>query len=221
MSGFPRGARPMSDTEIGDGWVDSASMWKRCCVLIFSLGLICTLITWIIGDVTVWIAYILCIILLIINTINEVSKKRNLLEKIALGEGHPWHDFEGRGKTNVYLMDADESWVKLNPQVRIIVTEDPILSRWMMRKEDVEGDIVVRWNQKPSDHFISLINMAQALAEAQNRGFEEEDPIEQARIREEDEESLLEREWEGTESGSIEYQPGALLRSFKKKDGDK
>ncbi len=220
MSGFPHGARPMSDTETGDGWVDSTSMWKRCGLLIISLGIVCTLITWILGGLTIWIVYVLCIILLIFNTTNDVSKKRTLLSKIALGDGHPWNDFEGVGKTNVYLKDASDSWVKINPEVRIIVTEDPILSRWMVRKEDVEGDVLVHFNQKPSSHFISLINMAQALAEAQSRGHEEQDPIEHARDREDDDESLLEREWEDTEAGSIEYQPGALLRSFKKKDGE-
>ncbi len=221
MSGFPRGARPMSDTETGDDWVDSTSIWKRCFLLIFLLGVICTLITTILGGITIWIVYALCIILLILNTISGVSKKRSLLSIIALGEGHPWHDFQGGGKTSVYLKDADESWTKLKPKVRVIVTEDPLLARWMVRKEDVEGDVIVRWNHKPSDHFISLINMAQALADAQNRSVEEEDPIEEARIREDDDESLLEREWEDTEAGSIEYQPGALLRSFHKKDGNK
>ncbi len=220
MPGFPLGSRPMSDTEAGDQWVDSASMWKRCFLLILSLGIVCTIITWLLGGITIWIAYALCVVLITYNTINDVSRKRNLLSNIALGDGHPWNDFEGSGKTNVYLKDADESWAEIEPQVRVIVTHYPILSRWMVRKEDVEVEDIVHFNRKPSTHFISLINMAQALAEAQNRGLEEVDPIEHARIREEDEESLLEREWEDTEAGSIEYQPGAILRSFRKKDGD-
>jgi hypothetical protein len=61
------------------------------------------------------------------------------------------------------------------------------------------------------------------LANAQDRDEDEIDSFEAAREREESGEDLLEREWMETEDGSIDYEPGAILRAFKrsKDSGDK
>ena len=68
---------------------------------------------------------------------------------------------------------------------------------------------------------MAIINMAQALANAQDRGENEADSFEAARDREETSEGILEREWMDTEEGSIDYEPGAILRAFKRsKDSD-
>ena len=58
--------------------------------------------------------------------------------------------------------------------------------------------------------------MAQALANAQDMDEDAEDIFEAAREREETGEGLLEREWMGTEEGAIDYEPGAILRAFKR-----
>jgi len=42
------------------------------------------------------------------------------------------------------------------------------------------------------------------------------DSFEAAREREETSEGVLEREWLDTEEGSIDYEPGAILRAFKR-----
>ena len=69
--------------------------------------------------------------------------------------------------------------------------------------------------------LITTVNMAQALASAQNRDEGAEDEFEAAREREKSAESVLDREWLDTEEGALEYEPGALLRAFKQsKNGE-
>ena len=63
---------------------------------------------------------------------------------------------------------------------------------------------------------IAIINMAQALANAQDRGEGDIDSFEAAREREDTGEGILEREWMDTEEGAVAYEPGAILRAFKR-----
>ena len=97
-----------------------------------------------------------------------------------------------------------------------MVTKDPLLNRSQLRNGGPDGDVVVHWNGEADERIIALINMAQALANAQDRDEGEEDDIEAAREREETGESLLEREWMDTDEGSVDYEPGAILRAFKR-----
>jgi len=218
MAETPKGTRKMSDTEVGDSWVDSALVWKKTFYQLLILGVASTATNWLTQSTTIWIFYLVATILLIWKTTSQISEKKEVLEIISLSEGHPWHDSEGTGKASVFVSDSNLEWVKLKTNVRVIVTKDPLLPRWILREEDIEGAIIARWDQKPHENFIPLLNMAQALADAQNRSLDSEDPIEEARAREDVGESLLEREWEDTEPGSTNYKPGALLRSFKNKD---
>jgi hypothetical protein len=152
-------------------------------------------------------------------TMYSISKRRKNLDLIALGIGHPWHDAEGTGIPIVYVSNS-ENWAELSNGDRIVKTKDPILDSYLLRFHSIDGDVLARWDFEPDEELISLINMAQILAEAQSRDPEAEDPIESARERENSGESLLEREWEDTEEGSSGYKPGALLRALKKSMSD-
>ena len=59
-----------------------------------------------------------------------------------------------------------------------------------------------------------MINLAQALANAQDLDVDEVDSFEAARDREDTAEGLLEREWMDTDEGAVDYEPGAILRAF-------
>ena len=58
-------------------------------------------------------------------------------------------------------------------------------------------------------------------ANAQDREEGSEDSFEAARERETTGESLLDREWMETEEGAIDYEPGAILRAFKRSKDEK
>ena len=58
------------------------------------------------------------------------------------------------------------------------------------------------------------------ISEANNKRSDD-DEFEAAREREKTAEGVLDREWLDTEEGTLEYEPGALLRAFKQsKNGE-
>ena len=127
---------------------------------------------------------------------------------------------DSTGTTTVFVLN-DKEWVGLEPDVRIVSTRDPMLDRTLLRDGDSEGEVLVRWEGDADPRIVAMINMAQALANAQDRNEGDVDSFEAAREREETSEGLLDREWMDTEEGSIDYEPGAILRAFKRsKDSD-
>jgi hypothetical protein len=97
-----------------------------------------------------------------------------------------------------------------------VATRDPILDNILLRDGDSEGKILARWSGDLNQKIVTVINMAQALANAQDRDEDAVDTFESAREREETSEGVLDREWLATEEGAIDYEPGAILRAFKK-----
>lgn len=214
---LPKGARQMSDTEIGDEWVDAGRVWRwTAAVAIAVMGGALLL-----GSIHALGVALLLLILPMWFALRRIDSRRGGLAGIALSEGHPWHDAETTGQTTVHVRDIDDAWQALPARSRLVPTEDPLLGRILLREGDVEGPVLVRWSKGADRNLIPLINMAQALADAQDREVDAEDPIEAARAREASGDSLLEREWEETEAGSIEYKPGALIRRLNRpKDDD-
>ena len=145
----------------------------------------------------------------------NITRAKEKLDLIAISVGHPWHDSESVGDTTVHLFN-ESKWVSLDSDVRVVYTKDPILEQTVLRNGDSEGEIIVRWSGDIDLQIVSIINMAQALANAQDRDEDDIDSFEAAREREDSSEGILEREWMDTEEGSIDYEPGAILRAFKR-----
>ena len=222
MANAPSGSRLLSDTEIGDSWVDARNLWIQstypviASILIGSIAVVAGSIK--IDAILPFIVVALSIGLFATSV--RISKKRSQLDVIALSTGHPWHDSESTGDTHVHILSEGENWVKLNPETRLIQTTDSLLGKCLLRSGDSEGEIVVRWPQTVDERIIAMINMAQALANAQDRAPDDIDDFEAAREREDTAEGLLEREWMDTEIGSSGYEPGAILRAFKRGKDD-
>ncbi len=211
----PKGTRLMSDTEVGDQWIDSRQLWIRSTYRLIGFGCLIGILSWASNTSLIWLLFVIVIFFEMGRTMYDISNRRKNLDLIALGIGHPWHDAENIGLSLVYVSNS-EDWVELLDGDRVVKTKDPILDSYVLRRHSIDGEMLARWEFEPEDELISLINMAQILAEAQSRDPEAEDPIESAREREKTGESLLEREWEDTEEGSSGYKPGALLRALKK-----
>ncbi|MEE2758476.1 MAG: hypothetical protein VYA86_00645, partial [Candidatus Thermoplasmatota archaeon] len=163
----------------------------------------------------------LYVLTLMVWRVEIVKKKKSELDFIAISSGHPWHHSDDVDDTTVYVLDQEGQWISLHAEVRIATTDDPLLDRILLRNGDSEGEIVARCDSFPyifSD-VITIINMAQALASAQNREEGDVDEFDVAREREDTAEGVLEREWLDTEEGALEYEPGALLRAFKQSKG--
>ena len=214
----PGESRLLSETEIGDSWVDAKPIWVRGGLLLLLLAIGLAILQYIGQISTSQILLILMVVALVIMKVNWdriVLMKRDL-DVIAVSLGHPWHDSERTAETVVFVLDSDENWVALEPNVRLVSTKDPLLERSLLRDNDPEGEVLVRWSGEADPRIIAIINMAQALANAQDRGEDDVDSFEAAREREETAEGLLEREWMDTEEGAVDYEPGAILRAFKR-----
>jgi len=218
----PADSRLLSDTEIADSWIDANRIWMQggfyCCLIIIAFSAIATM------EVIQWNQAILVIavttLLVLSQNFRKIVSARDELDVIAISIGHPWHDSESTGTTTVFVLN-DKEWVGLEPDVRIVSTRDPMLDRTLLRDGDSEGEVLVRWEGDADPRIVAMINMAQALANAQDRNEGDVDSFEAAREREETSEGLLDREWMDTEDGSIDYEPGAILRAFKRsKDSD-
>ena len=216
----PGNSRLLSETEIGDTWIDVKQMRIRSYLLLLLL----VIVLQIIGGISL---LSLLLIMILVGFVlwklegERIVRMKAELDVIAVSPGHPWHDSEGTAETVVFVLDSDENWVALEPNVRLVSTKDPLLERSLLRDNDPEGEVLVRWSGEADPRIIAIINMAQALANAQDRSEDDVDSFEAAREREETAEGLLEREWMDTEEGAVNYEPGAILRAFKRsKDGD-
>ena len=211
----PGNSKLLSETEIGDTWIDVKQLMVRDGLL----GLLLVIILQIIGGISL---PSLILIVIVVSFVHgklagaRIVRMKAELDVIAVSSGHPWHDSEGTAETVVFVLDSDENWVALKPNVRLVSTKDPLLERSLLRDNDPEGEVLVRWSGEADPRIIAIINMAQALANAQDRGEDDIDSFEAAREREETAEGLLEREWMGTEEGAVDYEPGAILRAFKR-----
>ena len=222
MVDTPSGARLLSDTEIGDTWVDTTQIWIRSGFLVFLIA---------IGFVVLHFSGVITVkqILLLMVVVGLITMKMNWdkivqikdeLDVISISSGHPWHDSKGDGETTVYVLSEGSQWVALESDARLVPTSDPLLDRSLLRDGDLDGEVLVRWDGDADPKIIAIINMAQALANAQDRDEDEVDSFEAARDREDTAEGLLEREWMDTDEGAVDYEPGAILRAFKRSKDD-
>jgi hypothetical protein len=222
MVEIPSDSILLSETDVADSWIDAKRIWIQG---VFYITLIAVIIS-IIAELNLikWNQATLIIALMVLGVVTMSFRKivntRNQLDVIAISSGHPWHDSEGVGHTTVFVLSQGE-WIGLEADVRVVTTRDPILGLTLLRDGDSEGKILARWNSEIEPSIVTMVNMAQALANAQDRDEDEGDSFEAAREREETGEGLLEREWMDTEEGAVNYEPGAILRAFKRSvDGD-
>ena len=217
----PGDSRLLSETEIGDTWVDTKQIWFGGAIQFVLVGVIGIVLFHYLGmDIqSVLVGFIATLGLMLFgHKYQIIEKRKGELDVIAISSGHPWHDSEEVGETTVFVLDQDEQWIALEGNVRIVTTSDPLLERILLRDGDSEGEVLARCNFFPYcfTNVVAIINMAQALANAQDRGEDDMDSFDAAREREETAEGLLEREWMDTEEGAVEYEPGAILRAFKR-----
>ncbi|MDE0707930.1 MAG: hypothetical protein OSB33_03165 [Candidatus Poseidoniales archaeon] len=213
----PADAILLSETEVADSWIDSKRVWMQgafyfvLTTITFSIIAKLSIIQW--NHATLII--VMVTLSIVILSFRKIDIARNQLDFIAISTGHPWHDSEGVGHTTVFVL-SEEKWVDLEADVRIATTRDPMFDLTLLRDGGSEGKILARWSGEIDPRIVAMVNMAQALANAQDRGEDEVDSFEEARDREDTGEGVLEREWMDTEEGSIDYEPGAILRAFKR-----
>ena len=219
----PENSVLLSHTEIGNAWVDTRREWMIGLIQVVLIGLPLYLLSLGIGVKQPIIPFGILAFALSFWRFQRIQKTNTQLDFISIASGHPWHHSDDVDDTTVYLLDQENKWIPLATDARIVTTPDPLLERILLRNGDSEGEVLARCDTFPFGFpdVIKTVNMAQALASAQNRDEGAEDEFEAAREREKSAESVLDREWLDTEEGALEYEPGALLRAFKQsKNGE-
>jgi hypothetical protein len=216
---LPTDAHQLSETSVVDSWVNSTRHWMVSGLLVTALMIPIWLYSAISDDSTIGLLLsAIAAILAIGYAVWYINNERAILDIIAVQEGHPWHDSDAQTATAVFVLDRDKEWITLPVGVRIHLSREPLLGGLLLRDGDDEGEVIVRWGGEMKDasaeKLVNLINMAQALREAQERDIDEDDPFEAAREREisDDDGDLLQREWLDTTPGQIEVPLGAIIR---------
>ena len=152
----------------------------------------------------------------------EIQSKKAIMNSIAVNLGHPWVEEEHDVNEAEVAYRSLEKWevlprkgrIKRNVDGRGLLIEDGneelvfeiskpplILSFFDSNTKKIEVE-VIKW-----------LNLALAIRDAQNN---DEDEIESARIREDDEELDVDRFWPETTPGELNVKPGAIFRKLSK-----
>jgi len=199
----PKGLIHFSNTPLGKELDDSTRNLK--------IGLI-VVNTLIIFSFSYWTTYWVVILISIIAL--NVLLIRNLISASAavplvVNLNHPFMESEPVSKSEIMVKFTDE-WI--NPGIHRLKLAKDSLSCWVVHRQDEDLSVLSVWqtNQKESvlKKHLSIINQAISLNNAINKSNDE---FEDARERESQESTLLEREWLPEEELDVQ---GPISRIF-------
>ena len=114
---------------------------------------------------------------------------------LAVNLNHPFVDDNPIGDAEVYVRLSDGDWIKLG-NYRVRINRDDLIGGYSLVEDNEDYRVIGHFssskNTKTLQTYVAIINQALSLRDAVN---EEEDSIENAREREEQETGLLDREW--------------------------
>ena len=114
---------------------------------------------------------------------------------LAVNLNHPFVDDNPIGDAEVYVKLSDGNWIKLG-NYRVRINRDDLIGGYSLVEDNEDYRVIGHFssskNTKTLQTYVAIINQALSLRDAVN---EEEDSIENAREREEQETGLLDREW--------------------------
>ncbi len=199
----PKGLIHFSNTPVGKELDDSTRNLKIGLIVVNML-IIFSFSYW----TTYWVAILISIIAL------NVLLIRNLISASAavplvVNLNHPFMESEPVSKSEIMVKFTDE-WI--NPGIHRLKLAKDSLSCWVVHRQDEDLSVLSVWqtNQKESvlKKHLSIINQAISLNNAINKSNDE---FEDARERESQESTLLEREWLPEEELDVQ---GPISRIF-------
>ena len=114
---------------------------------------------------------------------------------LAVNLNHPFVDDNPIGDAEVYVKLSDGDWIK-SGNYRVRINRDDLIGGYSLVEDNEDYSVIGHFssskNTKTLQTYVAIINQALSLRDAVN---EEEDSIENAREREEQETGLLDREW--------------------------
>lgn len=198
----PRGLIPFGKTPLGAE--HSKSVIKNYSIY----ALVASVLIFSILFLFVHIGIIISIII-IVDLIIILRVKNNSTIPLAVNLNHPFMESAAVAESEIMVLFSKD-WI--NPGIsRLKLVKDP-LTGWNVHKQDEQLSILSGWDsnlsEKALNRKLSIINQAISLNNAIN---ESNDEFEDARDRESQESTLLEREW--LPEDEIDVQ-GPLSRMF-------
>ena len=158
-----------------------------------------------------WLTHFVVVLssIVVVATLMMLPVKKHSIIPLAINLNHPFMESQAVADSEI-MVKVSQNWI--DPGInRLKLVKDP-LTGWNVHKQDENMSLLSNWDTnlglKVLNRKLSIINQAISLNNAIN---ESNDEFEDARVREAQDSTLLEREWLPDEE--IEVQ-GPLSRMF-------
>ena len=148
-----------------------------------------------------------------VNRFLEIRISRKILEHIGVDEGHPWHPADEGESTKTRVKDVLGRWVEIPLTASVTFDLNHVTNESSLIDEEDEKimQLGTHLSEKEGKKMELFINQALILSRTQE--FEHDPTLKDARLRELEAESLLEREWLDTSPGQVEIEFGQMSRA--------
>ena len=179
-------------------------------LIIITLGLLGSLLI-IALEITKWVIMVLIAVLIFIALLIIPDQIAIIKTPLAVNLNHPFIDDEPMGRAEVYVRLSNGKWILAGIE-RLRLVRDELMGGFNIVEDNDDYSLIGHFNNSKHNKMlqiqITLINQALALRDVVNQ---EKDPIEDARVREEMDSGLLEREWMEQEDLEIESPISKLI----------
>ena len=198
----PRGLILFSKTPIGKEHFKS--MLREKLVISLTISVIVSLVSYFIIDFRLVIAVVILIFLISFRNLKKITSV-----PLAVNLNHPFMEQNAVSSSEI-MVNFSGNWIHPGESRLKLVKED--IRGWVVYKSDEDFTLLSVWESKLQESVLSkqlnIINQAISLDNAIN---ETHDEFEDARDREEQESTLLEREWLPEEELDVQ---GPISRIF-------
>tara|TARA_B110000467_G_C18227847_1_gene426901 strand:+ start:169 stop:813 length:645 start_codon:yes stop_codon:yes gene_type:complete len=171
-------------------------------LVILALGLI-SIMSWISLELPIWSIIITLMMIALASILFLPTQLAIMNTPLAVNLNHPFFDEQPMGNAEVYIGLSNNNWISPG-KYRLKLLKDDLIGGYNIVEDNENytsiGHFSSSTNYKILKMQVTLINQALSLRDAVN---EVQDDIEEARVREDEESGLLEREWMGEEEMEI------------------
>ena len=171
-------------------------------LVILALGLI-SIMSWISLELPIWSIIITLMMIALASILFLPTQLAIMNTPLAVNLNHPFFDEQPMGNAEVYIGLSNNNWIRPG-KYRLKLLKDDLIGGYNVVEDNENytsiGHFSSSTNYKILQMQVTLINQALSLRDAVN---EVQDDIEDARVRENEESGLLEREWMDEEEMEI------------------
>ena len=188
---LPKGALPFHQLPISKS---EKFQFLITIMIIISLAML-SILSWISFNLPFWSLLVIISFVALLSILFLPNQIAIMNTPLAVNLNHPFVDDSPIGNAEVYVKLSDGDWIK-SGNYRVRINRDDLIGGYSLVEDNEDYSVIGHFsssnNIKILQTYVTIINQALSLRDAVN---EEEDSIENAREREEQETGLLDREW--------------------------